>query len=54
MTDVNVKLVASSDPRHHEQTTSSYLLNVDVLEDLKEAIKQAKDSNGQNREQGGK
>jgi hypothetical protein len=42
MSDVNVKLVPA-DPRLCEQKTSSYLLNVDVLEDLKEAIRQAKD-----------
>lgn len=51
MTDVTIKLVAPTDPRYHEQTTSSYLLNVDVLEDLREAIKQAKDSSAQNLEQ---
>ena len=52
MSDVNVKLVSPSDPRLYEQKTSSYLLNVEVLEDLKEAIKQAKDvgtaTNGEN------
>ncbi len=54
MTDVTIKLLAPTDPRYHEQTTSSYLLNVEVLEELREAIKQAKDSNAQNVEQGNK
>jgi hypothetical protein len=44
MADANVKLVAPADPRIYEQKTSSYLLNMDVLEDLKQAIKQAKDA----------
>jgi hypothetical protein len=44
MSDVNVKLVSPADPRLYEQRTSSYLLNVEVLEDLKQAIKQAKDT----------
>lgn len=44
MTDVNVKLISSADPRHYEQETSSYLLDTKVVEDLKEAVKNAKDS----------
>jgi hypothetical protein len=44
MSDLNVKLISPADPRLYEQKTSSYLLNVEVLEDLKQAIKQAKDA----------
>lgn len=44
MSDLNIKLVAPADPRLYEQRTSSYLLNQEVLEDLKQAIKQAKDA----------
>ncbi len=44
MSDLNIKLVSPADPRLYEQKTSSYLLNVEVLEDLKQAIKEAKDA----------
>jgi len=42
MSEFNIKLVPPSDPRLYEQRTPSYLLDVSVLEDLKEAIKTAK------------
>jgi len=44
MSDLNIKLVSPADPRLYEQKTSSYLLNVEMLEDLKQAIKEAKDA----------
>jgi ferredoxin len=44
MSELNIKLVPPADPRLHEQRTSSYLLNVEVLEDLRQAIKEAKES----------
>lgn len=44
MSDVNIKLISWGDSRFYEQETSSYLLNVKVLDDLKEAIRQAKNA----------
>jgi hypothetical protein len=45
MSDVNVKLISPADPRTYAEKSSPYLLNVEVLETLKQAIKQAKDAN---------
>ena len=46
MPDVNVKLISPTyHPRTDVEERSSYLLNVEVLEDLKQAIRQAKDAN---------
>jgi hypothetical protein len=50
MSDVNVKLTAPADPRLYEQQSSSYLLNVEVLENLKQAIRDAKDAGSTDRE----
>lgn len=44
MPDVSVKLVSPGDPKIYEERSSPYLLNVEVLESLKQAIKQAKDA----------
>jgi hypothetical protein len=44
MSDTNVKLVSQGEPKLHEQKPSSYLLNVDVLNDLKHTIQEAKNS----------
>jgi hypothetical protein len=44
MSDVNVKLVSQGEPKLQEQKPSSYLLNVEVLNDLKHAIQEAKDT----------
>ncbi len=44
MSDVNVKLVSPAGPRTYEERSSPYLLNVEVLESLKQAIKQAKEA----------
>jgi hypothetical protein len=44
MSDLNIKIVCSPDAKPDEQKSSSYLLNVKVLDDLKQAIKQAKDA----------
>jgi hypothetical protein len=54
MSDVNVKVVSPSDPRFRDEETSSYLLNVQVLEELKQAIKQAKDANTDGTKEGTK
>jgi len=47
MSDLHVKLVTPPDSRLYEQKTSSYLLDVSVLEDLKEAIRNAKSTNSE-------
>lgn len=44
MSDVNVKLVSQGEPKLQEYKPSSYLLNVEVLNDLKHAIQEAKDT----------
>jgi hypothetical protein len=38
MSDVNVELVSQGEPKVQEHKPSSYLLNVEVLNDLKHAI----------------
>jgi len=42
MSDMNVKIVLSADSSFREPKTSSYLLDDTVLDELKDAIKQAK------------
>jgi hypothetical protein len=42
MSDVHVKLVSRGEPKLREYKPSSYLLNVEVLNDLKHAIQEAK------------
>jgi hypothetical protein len=42
MADMNIKLVAPLEPKTNVEDRSPYLLNVEVLESLKQAIKQAK------------
>jgi hypothetical protein len=44
MSDINIKLVSQGEPKLHEQKPSSYLLNVDVLNDLKNTIQEAKNA----------
>jgi len=44
MSDITVKLVSQGEPKLHEQEQSSYLLNVDVLNDLKHTIEKAKNA----------
>jgi len=44
MSDTNVKLVSPGEPKLHEQKPSSYLLNVDILDDLKQSIQEAKNA----------
>ena len=42
MSDSNVKLTSQREPKLQAPEPSSYLLNVDVLNDLKHAIEEAK------------
>ena len=44
MSNVYVKIVSLADPRTYVEKDSNYLLNIEVLETLKQAIKQAKDA----------
>jgi hypothetical protein len=44
MSDVNIKLVAQGESEPQEKQPPSYLLNVEVLNDLKHAIQEAKDT----------
>jgi hypothetical protein len=44
MSDTNLKLVSQGEPKLREQKRSSYLLNVDVLNDLKHTIQEAKNA----------
>jgi hypothetical protein len=44
MSDVSVKLVSQEEPKLQEHKPSSYLLNVEVLDGLKHAIQEARNT----------
>jgi hypothetical protein len=47
MPDVNIKLISPVDTINYAEKRKTYLLDVKVLENLKQAIKQARDVNVQ-------